>query len=124
MMLRRFLSLFLLLAVVSANFSRLYVYAGFGFNQKYIAANLCENRSKPWLHCNGHCYLMKKIKQAEEKEKSEERQTQKNLFQESYFTAAAEIKFHARLLRVIATPYHYNLQSPNPGAIFRPPQAG
>jgi len=123
MMLRRVVSLLLLVAVISANFSRLFVYAGFGINQKYIAANLCENRSKPWLHCNGKCYLMKKVKQAEEKEKSEERQTQKSLFQDSDFVATALLKFHASLLRIVATPYHYSFQSPNPGAIFRPPQA-
>lgn len=123
-MLRRVVSLFLLVAVVSANFGRLFVYAGFGLNQKYIANNLCENRSKPWLHCNGHCYLMKKIKQAEEKEKSGERQTQKSLFQESYFTVSTEIKFHAQLLQVIATPYCANFQTPNFGVIFRPPQVG
>ena len=124
MLLRRVVSLFLLLAVVSANFGRLFVYAGFGMNQKYIAGNLCENRSKPWMHCNGHCYLMKKVKQAEEKEKSDERQTQKSLFQESYFTVSSEMKFHSQLLQVIATPYHANFQTSNPGAIFRPPQAG
>ncbi|MBS1527227.1 MAG: hypothetical protein JST19_16360 [Bacteroidetes bacterium] len=52
-------------AVLSANCSRLFVYAGFELNQKYIAAKLCENRNRPWMHCNGHCYLMKKIRQAE-----------------------------------------------------------
>ena len=123
-MLRRVVSLFLLLAVVSANFGRLFVCVGFGINQKYIASNLCENRDKPWMHCNGHCYLLKKIKQAEEKEKSEERQTQKSLFQESYFVVSSEVKFHAQLLQIIATPYRSNFQTPNFGAIFRPPQAG
>ncbi len=123
-MLRRVVSLFLLLAVVSANFGRLFVCAGFGINQKYIASNLCENRDKPWMHCNGHCYLMKKIKQAEEKEKSEERQTQKSLFQESYLVVSSEVKFHAQLLQIIATPYCSDFQTPNPGAVFRPPQAG
>ena len=123
-MLRRVVSLFLLLAVVSANFGRLFVYVGFGLNQKYIANNLCENRSRPWMHCNGHCYLMKKIKQAEEKEKSDERQTQKSLFQESFFVSSSEVKFHAELLQIIATPYRATFQTQNPGAIFRPPQVG
>lgn len=124
MMLRRLISLFLLLAVMSANFSRLFVYAGFGLNQKYIASTLCENRSRPWLHCNGKCYLMKKVKQAEEREKSEERQTQKSLFQDSFISTTTEIKFDACLLQVIATPYHAAFQSSSPGTIFRPPQIG
>jgi len=124
MMLRRVISFILLLAVVSANFSRLYVYAAFGLNQKYISKNLCENRNKPWLHCNGKCYLMKKIKQAEEKEKSDERQTQKSLFQESDFVVNGKIKFHTSLLRIVVTPYRSASPTPNPGAIFRPPQIG
>lgn len=77
-------------------------------NQKYIANNLCENRGKLWLHCNGKCYLMKKVTQAEEKEKSDERRTQKSLFQESFLVASAEIKSRAALLQVISTPYYSN----------------
>ena len=124
MMLRRVISLFLLLAVISANFSRLYVFAGFGLNQKYIAANLCENRSRPWLHCDGKCYLMKKVKQAEEKEKNEERQTQKSLFQESFLLTSVKLKFHTTLLQILVTPYHSAFFTINPAAIFRPPQIG
>jgi hypothetical protein len=124
MMLRRLISFFLLIAVLSANFSRLYVYASFGLNQKYIAANLCENRSKPWLHCDGKCYLMKKVKQVQEREKSEERQTQKSLFQESFLLTATKLKFHTALLQIIVTPYHAVFSTINPGAVFRPPQIG
>ncbi|WP_198170131.1 hypothetical protein [Mucilaginibacter arboris] len=67
---------------------------------------------------------MKKIKQAEEKERSEERQIQKKLFQESDFVASAKIKFHTSLLQIIVTPYQSASPTPNPGAIFRPPQKG
>ena len=37
-------------------------------NQDYIAKNLCENRDKPMMNCNGQCYLAKQLKAAEEKE--------------------------------------------------------
>src|ERR1700753_3089259 len=85
-MLNRVVAVILLISLVTANFSRYFVYAGFELNKKYIATTLCENRDKPWLHCNGHCYFMKKIKAAEEKQNSEERQSQKNLFQEAMVT--------------------------------------
>ncbi|HZX59358.1 MAG TPA: hypothetical protein VFE54_11555, partial [Mucilaginibacter sp.] len=71
----------LIFSVLTVNYSRLFVYAGFKLNRSYIAANLCENRNKPLMHCNGKCYLMKKLKQAEEKEKSTERENLKNSFQ-------------------------------------------
>ena len=30
-------------------------------NRNYIAANICENRARPQLHCDGKCYLRKKL---------------------------------------------------------------
>ena len=37
-------------------------------NRKYIAENLCENRSRPELKCEGRCYLCKKLKKEEKKD--------------------------------------------------------
>ncbi|WP_121201145.1 hypothetical protein [Mucilaginibacter gracilis] len=110
-------------AILSANFTQLFVFAGYTANQKYIASALCENRDKPWLHCNGKCYLMKKIKQADDKERADERQTQKSLFQEVFFAGTSTIKFHSTLLQVIATPYINSAQPAQPGVIFQPPRA-
>lgn len=31
-------------------------------NYDYIASVLCENRDKPYLECNGKCYLEKQLK--------------------------------------------------------------
>lgn len=35
-------------------------------NQKEIVALECENKNKPELHCNGKCYLAKKLRVADE----------------------------------------------------------
>lgn len=32
-------------------------------NYDYIATELCENRDKPFLECNGKCYLEKQLKE-------------------------------------------------------------
>lgn len=37
-------------------------------NKKAIAETRCENRDKPEMQCNGHCYLTKQLKKATEKE--------------------------------------------------------
>ncbi|RZK83027.1 MAG: hypothetical protein EOO92_00635 [Pedobacter sp.] len=81
-MINRIIAIFLLLALVSANLSGLFIFAEFKINQKYIAATLCDNRSKPELQCNGKCYLMKKMKDALEKEKKQEQANQKKGTQE------------------------------------------
>ncbi|MBB6499652.1 hypothetical protein [Pedobacter cryoconitis] len=70
-MFRRATIFSLILITLLANFSRCFVFAGFELNQKYIAENLCVNKNRPWMHCDGHCYLMKKMKQAEEHEKKQ-----------------------------------------------------
>jgi hypothetical protein len=120
----KLVAVLLIAAVISGSFSRLFIYAGFELNQKYIAANLCENRDKPWLHCNGKCYFMKKIKQAEEKEKSEENQSQKDHLQETYFQSAQAVKFHTHLLQLINTPYLTGVTIGLNNTIFHPPQIG
>lgn len=109
---------------MASNFSRFFVYASFELNKKYIAEKLCENRDKPWLHCNGKCYFMKKIKQAEDHEKSAEAQSQKNLFQDAFYTQPAVIKFHTQLLQVIAVPNARVTLPRTYTSIFRPPQLG
>ncbi len=69
--LKRLVAIILLFALLGTNCSRFYIYAGFKLNRSYIAKNLCENRSRPWLHCNGKCYFMKKIRQAADNEKKQ-----------------------------------------------------
>lgn len=37
----------------------------FHINKEFIAQQLCENRNKPEMHCNGKCYLTKQLHKAE-----------------------------------------------------------
>ncbi len=50
-----------MLMFLCQSFNRFVVYATFYANQNFIEQNLCENRDKPWLHCDGHCQLNKKL---------------------------------------------------------------
>jgi hypothetical protein len=123
-MVRPLIAYLLIVALVSANFSRLFVYAGFELNRNYIATHLCENRDKPWLHCNGKCYFMKKLKQAEEKEKTNERSSQKNLFQEAFVSKKPEVRFYSQVLQVMQVPNHRVALPSVYLPIFQPPQLG
>ncbi len=38
-------------------------------NYEYISKELCENKAKPELQCNGKCHLMKELAKASEAEK-------------------------------------------------------
>lgn len=123
-MVRRLIACLLIVALVAANFSRLFIYAGFELNRNYIATKLCENRDKPWLHCNGKCYFMKKIKQADEKEKTDERQSQKNLFQDALFARKPAFRFYSQMLQVMQVPNHRVALPIVNLPIFQPPQLG
>ena len=79
-MLRRLITYFLLLSTLSVNLAPAFIFAGFELNKDYIANTLCVNRDKPQLHCNGKCYLMKKLKAAEENEKKENSRQKIELF--------------------------------------------
>lgn len=60
------LMVFTLLLQVSVNVG-IAVY--YHLNKAEIAQKLCENKAKPQMHCNGHCYLSKQLKKAEQAEK-------------------------------------------------------
>lgn len=121
-MLLKPISILLLFSLLTANFGNLFVFTGFELNRKYIAAELCVNKNKPELNCNGKCYLMKKLKQAQDKEEKQERQSRKPQVQEALvvtpivFTqyAFSEIKLHI--------PASLGMPQDSHSAVFQPPQ--
>eukprot|EP01133_Synstelium_polycarpum_P002794 gene2794-3216_t len=121
-MLNRLVALTLLVALISSNLSRFFIYAGFQANQKFIATSLCENKSRPWMHCNGRCYLMKKLKQAEEKEKKQERSEQKNRFQEVLPSSAPLLSAAQPTVLLSYPPYSPENPVNRSFSIFHPPQ--
>ncbi len=60
----------LILLAGAQTFNKWIVILGYEANKKYIAENLCENRARPAMKCNGRCFLMKKMKAQEKQESS------------------------------------------------------
>lgn len=123
---KRLLTFCLLVALISSGFSRFFACAAFEANQKYIAENLCVNKSRPWLHCNGHCYFMKKVHQAEENEKKEAARdnlgrTEVSFFQEPFqFAFTPPVNLSADTGSFLNNTYHYSNHYLD--SIFRPPK--
>lgn len=121
-MFRSITAIVLIFSVTLANFTKLFIYAGFELNHEYIVTELCENRDMPEMNCDGQCYLSKKIKQAEEKEKSQERESQKHNFQEAFLTEKVVLKLpvtFAKSFSIKATVFLL----PQPSfVIFHPPR--
>lgn len=58
---KNYIALFLLALVSVKTLLVPVVYLDFELRKDYIIQNLCENRFKPQLKCNGQCYLAKKL---------------------------------------------------------------
>ncbi|RAJ97657.1 hypothetical protein LX87_02560 [Larkinella arboricola] len=65
---RPVLAYLLLVATLLPTFSQWGTIAYYHANKDYIAKVLCENRAKPQLHCDGKCYLAKKLTAQQEQQ--------------------------------------------------------
>jgi hypothetical protein len=98
------------------------VRADYALNKEFIAKVLCVNRSQPQMHCNGKCYLKKKLKEQENNNqdksnhKSEKLDTQLFFYNEfiPYHCFAPAIK----IWRMLLTDKLTSTDSPS---IFHPP---
>src|SRR5690606_1431351 len=96
--------------------------AAFYLNQRYIAANLCENTGRPDLHCNGTCQLKKALKKAAEKEERASTNHHKTEVQICQYWA--EFRLSACVSACIVYQYPTDdLFAPlgKPNDIFKPP---
>lgn len=77
---KRSLAVFLLLLTSVRILVVPVVYLDFELNKEYIIQNLCENRFKPELQCNGKCYLAKQLHKVAEDKASKEADRQEQSF--------------------------------------------
>jgi len=121
-MFRSPIAFLLILALISSNFSRFFIIAGFELNKDYISTTLCENRDMPEMNCEGQCYLSKKIKQAQEKEKKNNQELKKNSFQEALLTEKIILltpSYNHLSFPIIELPFKLPIKSTS---IFHPPK--
>lgn len=112
----------LLLAFSLQTFSQGLTLLVFYRQQAYIKANLCENRYRPMLHCDGKCVLAKKLKAQENREQQNP---------EMKLSAKNEVLSHSRSIafcvitteRIIehARPVSDNRTCDRPDTHFHPP---
>jgi hypothetical protein len=84
LMLKRILASGLIVLILLSGYSRVYQYAAYALNKNYITRALCLNTAKPQMHCNGKCYLAKKIKEAEQNEQRSEQSYSKKFSSENF----------------------------------------
>lgn len=58
---KKLVAIFAFAGILLQTFSQVVIVAQYYANKDYIAKNLCENRNKPMMHCDGKCCLKKKL---------------------------------------------------------------
>jgi hypothetical protein len=114
----------LMLLTLIQSFSKWIILADFQANRAYIAATMCENRSRPQMKCGGRCQLMKKMA---EDEKAANNSTIKVKFEEVPWPRVFAFLEPPSVLSA-ATPksghYARSCAPPMLAAPFRPPDCG
>ncbi|MBK0383998.1 hypothetical protein I5M32_13600 [Pedobacter sp. SD-b] len=115
-------SCILLIVLISlSSFTRLFYFAGYELNKNYIAKELCINKDKPEMHCNGKCFLNRKIAEAEKQQQSQERKTQKDLTQQIMLIATFKINFYSLEKDIIESCYQNNYKFIKSTSFYHPP---
>ncbi|MFT3823033.1 MAG: hypothetical protein QM731_03900 [Chitinophagaceae bacterium] len=95
----------------------------FAMNRDYIINNLCENRDKPSVHCNGKCLLNKHLAKAHDANDS---QNQKGASATVFIDYVTDVPSYSLTRPAILTQSFYSSQSTAytagyPDNIFHPP---
>ncbi|GAB3328540.1 hypothetical protein GCM10027299_30950 [Larkinella ripae] len=119
------LAYILLIATLLPTFSQWGTIAYYHANKSYIAKVLCENRAKPQLHCDGQCYLAKKLNaQQEQQDRATTEQVQKTPDFQLFCQASAPFLFQAKAVGSATNVPDYLLKpySSPFSPLFQPPQ--
>ena len=92
-------------------------------NKNYISAELCENKAKPLMHCNGQCVLMKKLAKANESNESGANKPEVKNSGIDYCEAISNYSFEFPniITAEFSIPQILTTITGFPGSIFHPP---
>ena len=68
-MFKRAIIFLIVICTISNCYMQLLVYGGYKMNKEYITSVFCINKAHPELHCDGQCFLAKKLKDLDSKNK-------------------------------------------------------
>jgi hypothetical protein len=120
-MFRKIIAICFFAGLLFQHLSRITILADYAMNRSYIANVLCENKSKPAMHCNGKCYLSKKLQQDE---KNQAAGNQRTIPEIQLYVKDSHTGLTAPAPRELSTTYCTYSQSSTSitqANIFRPP---
>ncbi len=116
----------LLIATLLPTISPWGTIAYYNVNKDYIARVLCENRDKPQLHCDGQCYLAKRLKaQQDRQDKETTNRVQNSPVLQLFYQTSLSFQFRQvwpSLVSIEFSAYRFPSYVAPVAGLFRPPQ--
>ena len=115
------ISIFLLLVLALRTAMPILDYA---VNYQYISTQLCENRDKPELRCNGKCYVKKEILKSSENENTKESKVQITSIDAFVLNENLDFSIITQFQDKVENNFqnHFNsVLKPYLGSVFHPP---
>ena len=122
-MLRQLPVILLVIGFLGQTFSQCLILLDYQISRNYIAANLCENRDKPAMKCQGKCYLCKRLKNENKKDQDNPERRTENKFESIAFQRGFAMTHPSPIIIAVHFPAFqetaYNSFTPD---FFHPPQ--
>ena len=88
------------------------LYLDFEIRRDYIVKNLCINRNRPQMHCDGKCYLAKKIAALEEQEKRQAERDYMSQILDHVLDYQDQVTVPPQISYQVHSPLSFNYVSP------------
>ena len=122
---KKIIAIFAFIGILLQSFSSVVIVADYYVHKDFIAKNLCENKDKPQMHCEGKCCLKKKLaKESKDQAPSPRNQKSEQTVNLFYSESKFELKNPGFL---ITTPLYFSYDDLHTcgfqHTVFHPPAA-
>ncbi len=121
---KQILAILLLVSVSYQFVAKMGVIVWYEANIDYVATELCKNKDKPELQCNGKCYLKKQLNKVDDTQQDKQQPVKKVKSElPEYIASTTEISFSSFYTDVTSQYAQYNdlYQHRVITSIFHPP---
>ncbi len=121
-MFKQVITFVFLFAFALQTFSRYIIVFDYAVNTEAYAKN-CENKTRPNMHCNGKCQMMKKLKQEEKKDQQNPERKSENKSELIFAFQSFSQDFTCLFIKAnqLYAPFQYGKENSMPRSIFHPP---
>lgn len=101
-----------------------FILVNYEINKDYISHNLCENKDKPQMHCEGKCHLRKQLEKEKQQEQTPPFQNLKDKNEVQLFCQKESNFFLpiTNLSEQLFSPYQFPGTKSVSVSIFHPPK--